>query len=179
MTMKKISPHFYSDAIEEFKNLSKDYYSINHLYWWMLKHEELYEKARETWKIGSCFSDLPCGCSSNSVERMFIYFYDSMHKMTEIHKNESYFEKELQDFHSIKDDKELTENWFKKNEEISFDILYFFIYQLYEEEYVHHPSFSHEESEFFVNRADYNNIISVLEIFRDSFWDKRTIPDLL
>lgn len=176
--MTKTSPHYFTDAIEEFQNLSHDYYSINHLYWWTLKHEGLYKQAKETWNIDSCYGDLPCCCTSNSIESKFISFYDALIEMTALHKYESYFGKELQDFNSVKDDKELIKDWVRKNEQICAEELFLFLIDhLDYEENAYHPIVNYADSKLFVNRDDFKNTIEALEIFSLYYWENKILSE--
>jgi hypothetical protein len=174
--MNKISPNFYSEAITEFKNLSKDCYSINHLYWWTLKQEGLYKKAKETKHIDSCFGDLPCSCTLDNTENKFIYFYDALLEMTAMHKHESYFEQQLQDFYSIKDDQELIKDWVKKNEQIcSEELFLFLIDHLDYEENAYHPVINCSDFKLYVNREDFKNTIKALEFFSLYYWENKIL----
>lgn len=171
------------DAIKELQNLSKDVYSINHLYWWTLKYEYLYKRAKETKNLGSCYGSLPCACTSDNPESIFISFYEGLFQMTEFHKHENYFQEELKNYNSIAGDEEKLKEWVLKNEKLGTeDLFLFLINHLDYDENSYHPIVGiHEDNlpNIFVNRNDFKNTIEALEIFADLYWDKKILPENL
>ncbi|WP_300435912.1 hypothetical protein [Christiangramia sp.] len=112
--MKRIN-----SAIEELKSLQiSDGISMAKINWWLLKHDKLYSYCKENWNNASCFEELPCFHTLNSVENKFLDFYKSLEEVAEMHKKETYFQDQLELLKKVESDSPALMQWLKKNEKL-------------------------------------------------------------
>jgi hypothetical protein len=112
-----------SDFSEIFSYFNKQKnFSINKIEWWLLKYSDLSEKTYEfvhsehlfTTDDGSIIRLPPFGKPTDQDK--FLDLYNALDTLSELHRNEIYFEKELVEYHLTKNSHSDLKNWVAKNE---------------------------------------------------------------
>lgn len=159
--------------------------SIAKIEWWLLKNKEYYKYCRENnIKINSCFHEIGCACSMNSVEAKFSFLYEELSKISEKHKLESYAKEELKTYEVIKVNNIEIKNWLIKNEKMAGEELACFLidyldYSENENEIYHLLAYRNVEQklEIFIQRNDFENVIEYKELFDELYYIKKLYPE--
>ena len=127
---------------------------------------------------------MPCGCSMNSEEAKFLFLFDEISKILEMHKLESYTKKELNTYDAIKVNNNEIKDWLIKNEKIaSEELACFFIdhldYSQNENEIYNLLVYRNVEQKFeiFIQRSDFKNLIKYKELFDELYYIKKMFPE--
>lgn len=188
-------------AIEELRELHTNPYSIDVVEWWLMKYADLRKISEidRTCICGAshdtcicfkepceCFYEIPCFCGlhsdKNNAFRIFRDIFDKLDELTHAHSYEKYFENELIEYETIKDNQDKLIEWVKKNESLGDKYFMFGVHYL---DYVGEvPNLKLQTSpdenlEISLNIKDFKHINNFLNIFNDLFWVKEILPENL
>jgi len=157
-------------VLNSFENLVKlqqdGIYTISKIHWWLLKYKDLFDYWKENWNNDSCFGNLPCSHALNSEESKFQDFYQALDDISQLHKLNVKCREEILKFPQFKEEKELINEWLKKNEEIYNNLFVGFLLdnevnakhiQLYLPHY--------KKLEIKINTSEFKDVIEFLEIY--------------
>jgi hypothetical protein len=159
-------------ALQKLKN---DIQAIQNIKFWLEEYIDLYKIAINNWNKDSCFEELPCSHTLNNDMSKFISFYESLNELVNIHKYESYFKQELIYYQNIKNNLFDLNELISKNEKLCANQLtcFFTDYLDYSENPNHlRINTTLNNSEIFIERMDFINTISFLEVFNDLYFEK-------
>lgn len=178
------------DWLTQFQELHQNnIYSIDKIEWWLLKfsdtqkesHDFIYSQHIFDLEDGSKVRLPPLG-KKNEQEK-FLDLYKALDTISQFHRNEKYFEKEMIIYHKIKTTKSDLKSWVSKNEDLGANeyVCFFLDYLDYDEnEKVEHLNvFAHlsKELDIFVDRQDFQNTIAFLEVFNELYWVQEILPE--
>lgn len=175
--------HFIN-AISDFFQPSKDnIFSINKVENWLLKYSEDYKQLIDFNKSNYVSLKLENGkivrlppINENSKNKKFIDLYNSLERISEFHRNEEYFEKEIIVFNKISKSRASVKNWLLKNKNLVIKAYGCFLsdYLDYKgnNEEVHLNIFIHslKDCYIYINRSDFKSTIEFLETFNDLYF---------
>lgn len=159
--------------------------SISRIDKWIYENQINYKYCKEiNVNINSCFHDIGCACSMNSEEAKFLFLYEELSKILEMHKLESYAKEELKTYKAIKVNNTEIKNWLIKNEKIASEELACFLidyldYSDNEKEIYHLLAYRNIEHklEIFIQRNDFENLIEYKELFDELYYIKKIYPE--
>lgn len=171
--------------IKEFESLSSDgIYSISKIEFWLLKYYDEYNRIKEkeserfVYFIDAKEIRLPDHIEVKTVNEFFLHFYDTLIKVTELHKNENYFKSEMAIYNSIKNTPEEIKKWLVKNERLGADKYFMFSLDYFgdedEMEKVIHLNVAFLEGKvknIFIDRNDFKHTIEFTNAFNNTYWD--------
>lgn len=164
------------------KKSLKDFYKtetlpISKVRLWLKEYERTYHYSKLIERIENTFFSngeaiyLP-SLSEPTEEEQIIEIYEAFKKLSNFHKNEAYYKKELLKYETIKNKDAEVEEWLDSNEEKyeTEEYLFFLIdyldYDKNNEEYhLLIPLLKSTNLNLFVNRKDFINTIDFLKIF--------------
>ncbi len=171
------------EIINELNSLSADsVFRIARIEWWLLKYQDNYKKAKQIqyskhlYEIEGETVRLPDNFDNPSPEEKFINVYDSLYKLTKLHRKEDYFKQEMAIYKDIVNEPLKVKRWIKKNEKLGAeDYVCFLIdyldYDINDNKYHLSVFFlENEELNVFVDREDFKHTIGFLEVFNDLYW---------
>ena len=106
----------YQNSIEELINLSNTgKIEMPKLEYWLLKYSSLFQ---ETHKNHTCSTKLlPCFCRSRYPDCFFVSVYSDLDEISDDYRRSLKLKKELELYHSIKDDVPKVSHWLREVEE--------------------------------------------------------------
>ncbi len=151
---------------------------------WLLKYSDLYKNTYESFYSKHLYTDHdgstirlpPLGKPTD--EENFLYLYESLIRISDLHANEIYFEQEMVEYDKIKNSPFLINTWIAKNaimgakEYVCFMIDYLDYDENGHEEHLKVYIQNLKELEIFIDRQDFKNTICFLEIFNEFYWNK-------
>lgn len=126
----------------------------------------------------------PCS-SKNNDEFIFLDIYESLDTISNLHRNEKYFEQEIIKYNKIQNDQTKLKSWILNNEKLGSNTYVCFLldYLDYDiESKVKHLNVfipSLPKMEIYIEIQDFKNTLIFLEIFNDLYWIKEMIPESL
>jgi len=171
------------EYFKDLQNLSvANILAISKVQWWLLKYSDLYKKTSDfvhsqhlfTTDDGSVIRLPPFGKPTDQDK--FLDLYNALDTLSELHRNEKYFEKEMVEYRLTKNSHSDLKKWIIKNENLGAEkyVCFFIDYLDYDEnEKEEHLSVyvsSLKELDIFIDRKDFKNTIDFLEIFNDLYW---------
>ena len=107
----------YQYSIEELNNLSnKGKIDMPKLEYWLLKYSSLFQ---ETHKNHTCSTKLlPCFCRSRYPDCFFVSVYSGLDEISDAYRTSLKLKKEVERYHSLKDDFSKVKLWLREVEEI-------------------------------------------------------------
>lgn len=175
------------EPIDYFKN--KEVLSMDKIEWWLLKYSELYGSTSKEFynRFKKTLADgtevrLPPICITFD-EEYFLDLYRSLESISNRHRKEDYFEKEIASYRKRKDSIAEIRKWLEKNENIgSKEFVDFTSMYLDYSDHPHHLFIYIRmlpKLEIMVNRNDFKNTIHFLDIFNKLFWDDKLLPEAI
>jgi hypothetical protein len=156
---------------------------MDKIYWWLLKYQETYAYLNEEeqskyvteLKDGSVVR-LPPLQKANE-DQIFLCIYEALNFLSDFHRNEEYFRKELMRYKLISEvDILCLKNWVADNEKIGADDYACFLldYLDYSDTPEHLNIFLlyANDLNFYVNKEDFKYTLDFLEVFQDLYWDQ-------
>lgn len=156
--------------------------SINKVEWWLLKYKGKFEQIKkiENSKNLHIAEDgtilrLPMSFEPNPNDK-FLALYKALDELTEFHKFEEYFSKQMIEYSKVKSSQAELKEWLSKNEKLGADKFVCFLidYLDYDEDdkVEHLNIFVHSATEIkiFVDREGFKNTIFFLETFNEIYW---------
>lgn len=167
------------DSFEVLKDLKIDgFYSIPKMKRWILKYEDLYEYSYNHRHVNSCIEGMGCCGTGKTLENKFNSLYSSLKEVIDLHRNENYFEEEINTFESLNDDYPGIIEWIKKNETLgSWDYLLFWLEWVEEEKGIVNPFIINWQDEFIFKAEEWKNTIVFCKIFNEIYWTFGTRED--
>lgn len=174
------------DFLKNFLSLkSGEIYSMNKIEWWLLKYADFYKETYDFVHSKNLFEledgsivRLPLYKESTEEEK-FLNLYKSLDTISELYRNENYFELEMIDYQNIKHSKMDLEKWVAKNEKLGTDkyASFFVDYLDYSENAEHLNVYIHilKEIDIYIDRQDFKNTIDFLETFSELYWVQKKI----
>ncbi len=169
--------------IKELKSLSTDsVFRIARIERWLLKNQESYYKTKQISNLNHLYEIegetimLPDNFNNPIPKERFINAYDSLNKLTQLHRKEDYYKQEMAIYKDIKNDPLKLKQWIKKNEKSGAEDYVCFLtdyldYDTNNNEYHLSVFFlGNEELNVFVDREDFKHTIGFLEVFNDLYW---------
>jgi len=170
--------------LNELKSLSiNGVFSMCKIECWLLKYENdyLYIKELVDIKNAAEFKNkqivLPSLNDTPSKEEKFIDLYESLNKLSNLYRNENYFEQELSILRKIKNQPKKVNQWLNKNKKYVADkyVCFFVNYLDYlgsgKEYHLNVFSLLNKDLNIFVERNDFKYTIEFKEIFDSIYWD--------
>ena len=168
---------------ELLKNQKNNIFSIDKINWWLLKfsnlykeiYEDLYSKHWFKFQDGTTARLPPFGKVSR--EEQFLNLFDALNEISQFHRNEEYFKRQLLAFHQVKDSQLKLKNWLVKNSDLGADKYACFLLEYLDydqEDKIYHLKVfvqSLNELNIYVNRQDFSNTIMFLKFFNDLYWN--------
>lgn len=175
---------FSSSHVTELLSLSNgDLYTMDKIRWWLLKYYKTFRVLNEgeqnkyivQLKDGSVVRLPPFKVYTE--DQVFLCIYQALETLSDFHKNEEYFQKELvrykwilgSDIHSLR-------KWVRDNEKIGADDYACFLldYLDYSDSPEHLNIFLlySKDLNFYVNKEDFKYTLKFLDVFQDVYWDK-------
>ncbi|WP_418510382.1 hypothetical protein [Corallibacter sp.] len=100
---------------------------------------------------------LPDYFDARTPNEKFLKIYDSLNKITDLHKQESYFKQEMAIYKSLKNDSEKVKEWLAKNEYLGAEKYFMFSLE--------------NDGGINVDRKDFKYTIQFKETFDSIYWD--------
>ncbi len=151
---------------------------------WIFNYSDLYKKTYDFVHSQHLFIDhdgstirLPL-CEEPTDEEIFINLYESLNGILELHGNETYFEKEMVEYYTIKNSPSDIKTWIVKNEDLGAEQYVCFLIDHLDydkngyEEHLKVYIRILKEVEIFIDRQDFKHTIDFLEIFNKIYWNK-------
>ncbi len=152
------------DYIQEFESLPSDgIYSLATIEWWLLKYQDECNRIKEEeskrfmYFIDGKWVRLPDYFDARTPNEKFLKIYDSLNKITDLHKQESYFKQEMAIYKSLKNDSEKVKEWLAKNEYLGAEKYFMFSLE--------------NDGGINVDRKDFKYTIQFKETFDSIYWD--------
>lgn len=156
---------------------------MDKIYWWLLKYQETYvflneeEQSKYVTELkDSSAVRLPPFQKTNE-DQVFLCIYEALDVLSDFHRNEEYFRKELMRYKSISEVDILSlKNWIADNEKIGANDYACFLldYLDYSDTPEHLSIFllHAKDLNFYVNKEDFKNTLNFLEVFQDLYWNQ-------
>lgn len=172
-------------ALKEFKNLKEnDLYTLAKVEWWLMKYEGYYKKLKLYWCCDRCNlmkAVGTCSCDSPYNEYIFLELFKHLDVFCEFRKYENYFKEELETYYKVKDDSVALKKLIIKNEKVGANQGFDFLmdYHNYSSNPNHLNIYSNTIKDFdiYVDRKDFENTITFLDIFSKLFWEDEIYPE--
>jgi hypothetical protein len=112
----------------------------------------------------------------------FLYLYKALHTLSELHRNEEYFENQLNDYSKIKNSPSDIKDWVSKNEDLGANKYVCFLIDYLdhdEEEHLNVYIPDSKKLDIYIDHKDFKNTIEFLKIFDELFWVQEILPESL
>jgi len=169
----------FNSILKEFENfVDGKVKSMPEIEWWLLKYSECFKETHKSYcnqylfefPDGTVLRDAPILKPNHLLD--FLNLYDALDQLSKIHRNEKYYEEEINEYYKIKDSKIKLKNWVEKNEKYgNNDLASFWVdyldYSENEEEIYHLSVYTRTEQDFeiFVQRENFKSLIDFKNIF--------------
>ena len=171
-------------ALNEFKNLKEnEIYSLAKVEWWLMKYESYYKDLKPDWYCNICDLDrdfFSCSCENPSREYVFLVLFRELEEFCDFRRYENYFKGELETYYRVKDNPKALKEFVIKNEQIGANECFSFSIDYLDYPNSVHPkvySRSFTDFDIYVDRKDFENTITFIEIFNKLFWDDKIYPE--
>lgn len=174
-----------------FELSSKNIFLMNRIEWWLLKYSDTYKDIQtyleengveNYWLEPGNTIYLPTSEDPiiKNVNR-FLYLYEALDIISELHRNEPYFKQEMLAYPKVKDELETLKAWVDKSEQLMLDKYVMFLADYLD--YI--PSTENlkvnvrcsPDLDIFIDPKDFQYTIEFLEIFSKLYWKDRIFPD--
>lgn len=176
-SLYKINFIAYSEALQGLNNYNGKVASIAFVNWWLMKHTGLKDQSIVD-LTNSCCGNKPCINMVADCEFPIVHYFkdcfNRLDELTQIHKYEEYFKKELLYYKNFDGDNTKVEAWVKKSEAIVNEN--FGLFSLKYLDYAEKPNHlkinlpENYGLEFSVTRNEFNYTIEFLELFNELYY---------
>ncbi|MDN3724804.1 hypothetical protein QRD02_10450 [Aequorivita sp. SDUM287046] len=170
---------------------TQNVFSTSIIEWWLLKYSDFYKQtygfvySQHLFKMddGSTVRLPPFGKPTD--EEKFIDLYQALDTISELHRNEKYFDLQMVEYHKIKDSQSDLKNWVAANENfgsekyVCFLIDYLDYDENNKEEHLKIFLLESTDLEIYIDRQDFKNTIDFLETFNELYWVQEILPENL
>ncbi len=180
-----------SKVIKELKTLSIDgVFSMDKIELWLMKYEEEYLKIRRieddksTILLNGERVIFPAASEPSGKEGIYLFLYEAIEKLFQLHKRENYFKQEMAIYKAIENVPSEVIEWLIKNEElgakdyINFLDEYFDYapkaYGLNEKYHLKVYTSTFRDFPVFINRDDFKNTIQFIKTFNGIYSERLT-----
>lgn len=162
---------------------------MDRIEWWLLKYSDLYKETYDFFYSqylfelddGTILRDPPFGKPTD--KERFLAVFKALDEISEFHKNEVYFEKEMIEYNEIKKSQTTLKNWVLKNEEFGANkyacfLIDYLDYKEYDQvEHLNVCVHFFKDFEIFIDRNDFKHTIEFLENFNELYWVQEILPE--
>lgn len=156
---------------------------MDRIHWWLLKYKEAYhfldeeEQSRYATELKDGFVVRLPLFTMPTEGQIFLCVYEALDILSDFHRNEEYFQRELMRYKSISESDLLSiKKWIRDNEKIGAgDYARFLIdYLDYSDTPKHLNIFFlyAKKLNFYVNKGDFSSTLEFLELFQNFYWDQ-------
>lgn len=182
-------------SIENLKSLAKNnVYSIIQIEWWLFKFEDLFQSVSSSYTTlcNKCVNDEKIGvmrrcvfnptyCPKTDEKWKFIILYQSLDKLTQVHRNEALCKSALDDYKESSNEKQWIESYYDlKN---NFSTLHSDYFDYGKEDELDKDLYICEninsDLKIYVDKKDFHHIIRFFDLFHHLFYLKELHPEKL
>jgi hypothetical protein len=161
--------------IEKFKTLSADgVFAMAKIEWWLLANRDLYSRTKTIWNCPRCPTEkgLPCICTQKSNEYVFMQLFEELDVLTQCHRLEPDYKKELATYYLVKNDMLRLKSWLHKSKCLNSEDFYFFILKYSSHESNIHPNLTlritcYKDSPIIIDHKDFKHTLEFGSMFMD------------
>lgn len=171
-------------ALNEFKSLKEnDLYSLAKVGWWLMKYDDYYKDLKSYWSCDKCNLEenfVSCTCENPNNEYVFLQLFKELEELCQYSKYENYFKAELEIYYKVKDSPKALKDLIIKNEQIGANECFSFLIDYLDyinPVHLNVYSKSFKDFDIYVDRKDFENTITFLEIFNELFWEDKIYPE--
>lgn len=182
-------------SIENLKSLAKNgVHSIAQIEWWLLKYEELYQSVDKSYRTlcAICVDEennggmrhcicYPIYCPKSEEKEKFIVVYESLGKLTQVHKNEASCKNALDDYKESSNEKQWIESYYDLNNK--FPTLYYDYFDYGNGDDIDKDLYLCEiyksDLEIYVDKKDFYHTVKFYDLFHHLFYLKKLHPEKL
>ena len=165
------------NSIKELESLPSDgIYSLATIEWWLLKYQDEYNRIKEEeskrfmYFIDGKWVRLPDYFDVRTLNEKFLRIYNTLNKISDLHKHENYFKQEIAIYKEIENKPDLVKQWIKNNEKYGPeeypDIMPYLDYNKQGEVFRLSVYFSKDDDlKVYIDKVDFKYTIEFLEVF--------------
>ncbi len=177
--------------LNDFESLiDTPFMSLDKIEWWLLKHSDAqkqiiaYQESKYTsfeHEDGSISRFPPLKEVLTESELKFLNLYSELETISEFHRSESSFEKELHIYREIKHSPSDVKDWVAKHEVLATqDYAYFLVDYLDYDVNAKHLNvniYRIKEFELYIDHEDFKYTVEFLTLFNDLFYTQHVLPE--